>query len=229
MTNNIAKTNNTIIEINDEVEGIKNTIAVLRKKILENRNILLEYLDYIYKKQNTLYIDNDIDNLKSILLNTEDISDLLNDLHFKSIIQITAKKLIDDHRRFVSDIYVKKIELEKKEVTLKKLRKSLIVQRSTLKDKKDFKERILEISKGKQSLYKKYIDDKMRLERNIQLKLIKEKIKFNVIKKNLLKDHGCEFVDVTKNSIELRTLSDKCFALNKIIYAESKLKNTGEL
>jgi hypothetical protein len=69
----IAKTNTQIIEIKKEVDGIKNTIAVLRKKILENRNILLGYLEYLYKKKNTLHLDGEIDNVKSILLNTEDI------------------------------------------------------------------------------------------------------------------------------------------------------------
>lgn len=72
-TNTIAKTNTEIISIKKEVEGIKNTISLLRNKILENRNILLGYLNYLYKKKNTLLLDGEIDNVKSILLNSEDI------------------------------------------------------------------------------------------------------------------------------------------------------------
>jgi chromosome segregation ATPase len=40
-TNVIANTNTQIIEIKQEVDAIKNTISLLRGKILENRNILL--------------------------------------------------------------------------------------------------------------------------------------------------------------------------------------------
>lgn len=219
----IAKTNTQIIEIKKEVDGIKNTIAVLRKKILENRNILLGYLEYLYKKKNTLHLDGEIDNVKSILLNTEDIWDLLNDVHFKGMIQIAWKKLIDKHRKFVSEIYVKKIELEKKEVLAKKLRKSLIIQRKVLNDKKEFKENILRVSKGKQYLYERYINDKLAVEKSLRLKSLKARIKFNSIKENLLERYGCEFVDITKNSIESRTLSERCLSLNKIIHSESKL------
>ena len=222
-TNTIAKTNTEIISIKKEVEGIKNTISLLRNKILENRNILLGYLNYLYKKKNTLLLDGEIDNVKSILLNSEDIWELLNDVYFKWMIQVAGKKLIDQHRKFVSEIYVKKIELEKKEVLSKKLRKSLIIQRKVLSDKKEFKENILRISKGKQYLYERYINDKLALEKKVRLKSLKETIKFNSIKERLLTKYDCEFVDVTKNSIESRTLSERCFTLNRIIHSESKL------
>gem|GEM_PF-1009535 len=72
-TDIIAKTNSEIIDTKKEVDGIKNTISVLRKKILENRNILLSYLNYLYKKKDTLNLNGEIDNVKSILLNSEDI------------------------------------------------------------------------------------------------------------------------------------------------------------
>ena len=139
------------------------------------------------------------------------------------MIQVAGKKLIDQHRKFVSEIYVKKIELEKKEVLSKKLRKSLIIQRKVLSDKKEFKENILRISKGKQYLYERYINDKLVLEKKVRLKSLKETIKFNSIKERLLTKYDCEFVDVTKNSIESRTLSERCFTLNRIIHSESKL------
>ena len=222
-TDIIAKTNSEIIDTKKEVDGIKNTISVLRKKILENRNILLSYLNYLYKKKDTLNLNGEIDNVKSILLNSEDIWELLNDIHFKGMIQIAGKKLIDQHRKFVSEIYVKKIDLEKKEVLWKKLRKSLIIQRKVLSDKKEFKENILRISKWKQFLYEKYINDKLVLEKKIRLKSLKESIKFNSIKERLLTKYDCEFVDITKNSIESRTLSERCLNLNKIIHSESKL------
>jgi len=78
--NNINK---NIINIKRKAEVNEQTIDILKKKIDVNTQILLEYLIYIYKKSNTIYNDEKVDNLKSILLNNENISDLLNDLYFK--------------------------------------------------------------------------------------------------------------------------------------------------
>jgi peptidoglycan hydrolase CwlO-like protein len=75
--------NKSIITVKREMEVNEQTIDILKKKIDENTEIMLEYLIYIYKKSNTIYDEEKVDNLKSILLNEENISDLLNDLYFK--------------------------------------------------------------------------------------------------------------------------------------------------
>jgi murein DD-endopeptidase MepM/ murein hydrolase activator NlpD len=180
-------------------------------------------LIYIYKKWNTIYEEDKVDNLKSILLNDEDISDLLNDLYFKWIIQVTGKKLIDNHRKYISDLYMKKVKLSKQESSLKTLRKMWIIEKKVLSDKKAYKEKILAISKWKQSYYSKYISNKLEIEKKLQLKSFKEKIKFNAIRNEILKKYNCKFVDVSKNTAESRALSWKCLDINKMIYSESKL------
>jgi uncharacterized membrane protein len=72
---------------------------------------------------------------------------LINDLYFKGLIQVTGKNLIDTHRKFISELYLKKVALEKQEEELKNLRKQEIIEQKILKDKKDFKEKLLESSK----------------------------------------------------------------------------------
>jgi murein DD-endopeptidase MepM/ murein hydrolase activator NlpD len=215
--------NKNVIQIKKEIEVNEDTIWILKKKISENMDILLEYLIYIYKKWNTVYEDREIDNLKSILLNEEDISDIINDLYYKWIIQVAWKKLIDNHRKYISELYLKKVQLEKQEESLKKLRKMWIIEKKVLDDKKAFKERILEVSKWQQSYYQKYVYDKLEIEKNFQLKAFKEKVKFNSIRDSILKKYNCSFVDVSKNTAESRALSWKCLDINKMIYSESKL------
>jgi len=73
-TNLVNKVNTQIITIGKEIDESKQQITDLRLKITENRKTLLKYLVYIYKKGNTVFGDGDIDNIKSILLNNEDIS-----------------------------------------------------------------------------------------------------------------------------------------------------------
>ena len=219
----VDKINNNVIQIKKEIEINTKTLWILKTKISENMDILLEYLIYIYKKWNTVYDETEIDNLKSILLNDEDISDIINDLYFKWIIQVTWKKLIDNHRKYIAELYIKKVNLEKQESDLKKMRKLWIIEKKILADKKAFKERILEVSKWQQSYYQKYVYDKLEVEKNIILKTFKEKLKFNILRDDILEKYGCEFVDVSKNTAESRVLSWKCLDINKMIYSESIL------
>ena len=220
----INKLNSQVIKIKDKINSNKKIINLLRKKIEEHRKILLEYMVYIYKKWNSVSEKNDIDNLKSIILFEQNISDIIDDLHFKWIVEVTWKKLIDEHRKYVNEIYVKKVELEKQEINYKKLRKASIIEKKVLNDKKFFKEKILKEFKWKQVLYEKFIKDKIKIEQKVKIKQLKEKIKFNNVKNKLLNNYGCEFVDISKNTVKSRNLSARCLNLNKIIYSESQLK-----
>lgn len=219
----VKKINDNIIIVKDEIEVNTNTVELLKKKISENMELLLEYMIYIYKKWNTVYEDNELDNLKSILLNEENIWDVINDLYYNWIVQVTGKNLIDKHKKYVSELYLDKLDLEKRQKSLVQLRKMWVIEKKALDDKKDFKERILAVSKWQQSVYEKYVSDKLKIEKSIQLKTFQEKLKFNSIKNNILKKHNCDYVDISKNSAESRVLSWKCLDINKMIYSESQL------
>lgn len=224
----IDKINKNIIQTKSDIEINEQTITILKKKISENMEILLEYLIYIYKKGNTVYKDTEIDNLKSILLNEENISDIINDLYFKWIIQVTWKKLIDNHRKYISELYMKKVQLDKQEIDLKKLRKMWIIEKKELDDKKIFKERILTMSKWQQSYYSKFVNEKLEIEKTLQMKVFQEKIRFNSIRDGILKKYNCTYVDISQNTAESRALTWKCLDINKMIYSESKLGDTSE-
>lgn len=219
----VKRINESIIETKSEIDINTKTVEILKKKISENMELLLEYMSYIYKKWNTVYSDRQVDNLKSILLNEENIWDVINDLYYNSIVQITWKDLIDKHRKYISELYLKKVELENKETNLKELRKMSIIEKKTLDDKRDFKARILEASKWQQALYEKFVADKLKIEKKLEIKSFQEKVKFNSIRDGILKKYNCEFVDISKNTSESRNLTWKCLDINKMIYSESKL------
>ncbi|MDD3145035.1 MAG: peptidoglycan DD-metalloendopeptidase family protein [Candidatus Gracilibacteria bacterium] len=226
----IDQINLDVIKTKNEIETNTKTIEVLKKKIEENTAILLDYLVYIYKKSNTAYEGSEIDNLKSILLNEEPVGDLINDLYFKGIIQVTGKKLIDNHRLYVGDLYLKKVTLENQEQNLKNLRKQGVIEQKILNDKKKFKETILDESKGKQSFYEQYLKDKIKLENEVRLKALKEQIKLNSARTKILEKYNCKYVDVSQNTSEVRALEkndSKCFSINSMIYSESQLSKTG--
>lgn len=215
--------NEQIIDTKDKIEINKETIDLLKRKIAENTEVLLEYMVYLYKKGSYVSSENDIDNLKTILLSWENIDELVNDLYFTSIIQLTGQQLIDKHRKFISQLYVKKLDLKKAEDDLKALRKVWVLEKSILDDKRAAKKRLLEVTKGQENLYDKYIQDKLEIEKDIKVKELKEQIRLNNTKKQLLEKYNCEFVDVSNEGEITEELSEQCYGINKIIYAESRL------
>lgn len=220
-TKDFANTNEQINETQNKISINKKTVDILQRKVDKNREILMQYLNYLYKKSNYVYDNKSVDNLKAIIFSWDDISKIINDLHFKSIIEVTWKTLIDNHRKFISELYIKTIELNEEEKTLKKLRKDLIMSRKVLSDKKEYKNKLLSVSKWKESLYQKYIEDKLALEKSIKLKLFREYIKFNSVKDNLLKKYNCN----VSNSLVVTNddSNEKCRILSKTLTNESML------
>lgn len=215
--------NQQIIVLKQEIEINKKTIELIKTKIENNTQVLLEYLVYLYKKGESLTTGQDIDALKSILLSGEDIDVLLNDMYFKSIIQVTGQQLLQKHKKYVGELYIKKVELEKSESDLKDLRKASILEKSILDEKKESKQRILDVTKWQEELYQKYVSEKVEAEKDIKVKELREKIQLNNTKKQLLQKYNCEFVDITKSDAGIEMLSSQCLEINKIIYAESRI------
>lgn len=223
VTEKVNGMNQQIIILKQEIEINKKTIELLKTKIEQNTQILLEYLVYLYKKGETLSTGQDIDALKSILLSWEDIDVLLNDMYFKSIIQVTGQQLLQNHKKFVGELYMKKVELETSESDLIDLRKASILEKSILDEKKASKQRILDVTKWQEELYQKYVSEKVEAEKDIKIKELREKIQLNNTKKQLLEKYNCEFVDITQANTQLGLLSSQCQDINKIIYAESRI------
>lgn len=224
MVREVNKINDNIIDTKKLVEINKAKIEVLKSKIDRNQEVLLEYMIYLYKKWDYVSEGNDIDSLKTILLSWEELSSVMDDLYFKWMIQVTGQSLIEKHREYIGDLYIEKTSLEKNESQLRKLRKSLVIEKWILDDKRASKERLLEITKGKEELYQKYISDQLEIEKNIKIKELQERIKINETRKELLEQYGCEYVDITVSTQESRALEWRCLEVNKIIYAESQLQ-----
>ncbi len=219
------KINNQIVELWKKLATTKETISSLKGKIAENKEILMDYVSYLYKKWNYVYDqEGNIDNLKAILFAKEDISSVLNDLHFKWVIQHTGQKLINNHKSYINDLYIKKIALSNAESESKRLRKDLIVKKAMMKEKKEFKEKLVVISQWKQQVYEKFIAEKRDVENKLKGKEFQERLKFKEAKKELLVNESCDYVDFSQINPNETSLDEKCKKLNSIIYIESKLK-----
>jgi len=220
----IIKINSNIVSTKQKIRENEKKIEILNKRVQETTDVLLKYTVYLYKKWNLVLDDGKIDNLKAIILSWENLDEILNDMYYKELIWMAWKQLIKKHKKYIFSLYSEKQELEQASARLKKLRKDFIIKKKILEDKKKYKEKILSVSKWKNSLYLKYIKDKINIEKKLRIRALWEKIKFNNISKSLLGKYWCKFVDITKNTREYRNLTPKCLELNKMIYAEGKLK-----
>gem|GEM_PF-1909874 len=69
----INTTNENIMATNNNIIKTKKEIIVLKEKLAENKEVLINYVVYIYKKDNEIYTDNKIDILKTLLLNEKSL------------------------------------------------------------------------------------------------------------------------------------------------------------
>ncbi len=224
LSNEIKKINSEIVTKTLDIKEKQAEIKELQEKIDKNTQILRKFIVYVYKKWN-LFVDKNgaFDNLKAILLSGDNLEKVFNDIYYKEVLAVAWKELLKKHRKLMVKMYIEKKSLETDNIRLKILRKTLIKKKNSIEIKKKFKQKILEVSKWKDALYKKYIAQKKKIEKSLMMKAFAQRIKFYETSKKLLWKQGCKFVDVSKNTPETRLLSKKCYTLNKIIYLEAKL------
>ena len=219
------KINAEIIALKEDIKENQKKINILQKKVEATTKTLLEYMVYLYKKWNLYnWEDGQIDNLKAIIMQSENIDKILNDAYYKELMLLTWKKLVDRHRKYILNLYKEKERLRTAVKKSKDLRKKFLLKKWLLEDKKKFQKRLLDVSKWKEVLYRKYIKEKIESEKKFQLKSYAEEIKFQNLSKSVLAKQGCKFIDVKKDKEHLSKLSKKCSDLNKMVYNESKLK-----
>ena len=218
------KINSNIVKTTVKITRNEHKIDEVKDKIEKNSDILRKYIAYIYKKWNLFLSDNKLDNFKAIILSSKNLDFVLNDIYFKELLAVAGKEFIEKNRKLVFDLYIERKNLKQETVTLKKLKKNFVIKKKILNDKKEFKKKILDISKWKDVLYRKYIKEKIDIEKWLKLKAFWERIKFYNTSKKLLAQSGCKFTDVSKNTPKTRTLSSECYNLNKIISLEAKLE-----
>lgn len=228
----ILSLSRNIVALHSEIITTKNEIEEKNNEIYESRKILLEYIAHIYKKQNVLYSGQykDIDSLKTVLLSDGTLWDILSELHFSSVLEVTGQSLVEQYRRLVKELFVKKLDLEKKNKNLKENKSQELVKRKSLLEKKEFRQKILDYTKGQESLFAEYVKEKIKVDTSLKIKIIQSKVKLKDQKTELLAKYNCNYLDDKLFSddvylMDIENQSDRnCVELNKILTLESQLK-----
>lgn len=235
--NDIQKLTNDIIESKSEIVNLQNEVS-------QNNKILLDYISYIYKSSNNITTNKDIDSLKTILINSWNLNEVLSDLYYSNLIEVTGQTLIEQHRWLIKKTFLQKINLENTQLKLEKEKENHISRLKEIAEKKDFREKLLTYTKWQQSLYEEYLDKQKDVENNLKIKIIQSKLKIKLQMNNLLKQYNCSDIDenylnsvgdVEINEEELNTWtwkttkkqsdSQKCYNLSRILENEMKLQS----
>lgn len=132
-----------------EIDDTQDQITQKISEINETKKVLLDYIAHLYKKQNTLYNTDqkEIDSLKTILLSDGTLGDILSQLHFTSVLELTGQSLVEQYRKLMVELFVKKSDLEKKKRDLKDSQQQEMSKKRSLVEKKEFRTKILEYTK----------------------------------------------------------------------------------
>lgn len=230
----IITLNREILKLSGDVEWLKVEVDSIQKQITESKKVLLEYIAHIYKKSNIGFEWWEIDSIKTILLNSWNLSDFINDIHFSSIIEVTGQTLIEKHRKLIRQLFVKKLDYESKIEELKEYRRQETVNRKSILEKKDFREKILQYTNWKEALFEEFIKEKEKEEKQVQLKIFQNKIIIKNQKQQLLSKYNCDYIDLDNLTVQDFYMMEStwstdseysCVELNKILQAESQLKS----
>lgn len=144
----ISDTEDLIAEKNREIAKYAAHIDELNAKIQENKTSILRYLSYIYNKGDLVYDEaQNIDLLRSIILNDGDLGEIFNDIHYKSILEMAGQNFIEVHRNLVKEYYYDKESLKKEKLANVRLKGELVSKNRDISSQKQYKEQLLEVTK----------------------------------------------------------------------------------
>ncbi len=231
--NEIKKIELDIADKNKKIIDFTAKIQDLDSKIMENKKSILKYLNYIYTKWDLVYSeDNDLDVVKSIILNDWNISDIINDIHFKTLIELSWQNLIETHRNLVKDYYYNKEEIKKEKVESLRLKSELLVKNKNLESQKAYKENLLEVTKWQEALFNRYIATKQEKEENIKTKIDSLNNEYYDIFNNIWNKYDCNFNFSSWSISENQRITDydspKCIEIKKYFILEKKLRDNAD-
>lgn len=227
----IKQTENEISNKNWEIIELTSRIKTLDEKIINNKKTLLSYLSYIYTKWDWLYwSDNDVDVIRSVILNDWNLWDLLNDIHFKSLIEVSGQNLVETHRDLIKEYYFNKESLKKEKLELLRLKNDLKTKNDDLAAQKDYKEELLETTRWQEALYNKFIAQKVESESAIKDKIDNLNASYNDLFNNIWNKYNCNIkfsgswiIDLWENK---EKESKKCSEIRNYFSLEQKLRET---
>jgi len=130
--------------------------------------------------------------IRSIILNDGDLSEIMNDIHYKSVLQIAGQNFIERHRSLVKEYYYNKEALKREKMEFVRLKRELTAKNNELVAQKDYKTELLEVTRGQEALFNQYIAEKQKSEESLQSRIDLAEGQYMAIFEKLGAKYKCE-------------------------------------
>lgn len=235
----IRDTEIKIVKGNRNIADLETKIADLKVKIEANRKTILEYLAYVYSKGDLVYAeDQDVDILKSMILNDGNFSDILTDIHYKSLLESAGQNFIEIRRGLIREYYVDTEELKKEKVANLRYKTALRDRRAELESQHAYKEKLLRITQGQEALFNRFLMEKTARQKEIENRINEIQESAETLFSDFAKRYGCvtKDGDSAASAENSETLSGskvldskKCQEVRAFFEAEKSLKDSSFL
>jgi peptidoglycan hydrolase CwlO-like protein len=230
----IEETRQEISINNEKISEFMENILSLETKISSNKSSLLEYLTYIYSKGDMVYgEDNELDIVRSIILNDGNLSDIINDIHFKSVIEVAGQNFIEIHRNLVREYYYNKEMLKKEKSNNIRLKVAFEQKIKELDSEKINKQQLLEETKNQEALFNQYISARQARVDEAKGRLQDLDADYLTAYSTIGQKYNCPSFEPGKTEIDSSILElakadkvDKCTQIKLFYYLEKQLRDS---
>lgn len=231
----IRDTEISIVKGNRNIADLQTKTEDLKAKIEANRKTILEYLTYVYSRGDLVYADNqDVDILKSMILNDGDFSDILTDIHYKSLLESAGQNFIEIRRDLIKQYYLDTEALKKEKIENLRYKNALRDRRKELQTQYDYKEQLLRITQGQEALFNRYIMEKTAREKEIENHIADIQEGAETLFADFAKRYGCsattgtsaDKADSASEDGSTGLTSKKCREVRSFFDAEKSLKDS---
>lgn len=230
----IRDTEVKIVKGNRNIADLQAKTEDLKAKIEANRKTILEYLSYVYSKGDLVYADDqNVDILKSMILNDGDFSDILTDIHYKSLLESAGQNFIEIRRGLIKEYYLTTENLKKEKVENLRYKTALRDRRAELESQHAYKEKLLRITQGQEALFNRYLMEKSARQKEIESHIEDIQDGAETLFSDFAKRYGCVAGKAVAGAASLSGSEDvklldsaKCREVRSFFEAEKSLKDS---
>jgi len=225
VTSKIADSEEAIRVKNREIADLLREMVALQDRIEANKETIMNYLSYIYSKGDIVYDDaSSVDLIRTLVFTDGNVSDVLANYHFLSIIEVTGQNFLEERRELLSSYYVQTQTVKQEKTAVIALKKEMSEQKQQLEDQKAFKQEILDRTKGQEALFNEYISDRQEKQGRIEDRLIEAMNEYDESFSTVAERSGCR-VSPTLGVIALNSENlVQCQDLNLSFQSEKQLR-----
>ncbi|MFZ4461898.1 MAG: murein hydrolase activator EnvC family protein [Patescibacteria group bacterium] len=223
----VADAEERIRDKNKTIADTIRNIAELQDRIDANKEVILGYLSYLYSKGDMVYDgENQVDVIRTLVLSDGNLSDILSDIHFKTILEVTGQNFIEERRALVKDYYVKTATLKEDKAKIITLKKDLEAKRVELDEQKAYKLQLLALTQGQETLFNQYIADHQEKEQKVEDRLTVAIAAYDGAFQEVANRHKCKLT-ATGGVIIDKNSPPKCADLRDYYESEKNLRDHG--